>query len=277
MSDRTRSSVGAVRGVGVTATAALATLMLLLYAPLLQLVVSSFNTNAVTARWKGFTTRWYRAVLTNNEALEAFSWSLQLAVSVAITAGVVGGGAAIAARRRPRLRAILVVMATARVATPEIVLAVALGVLLPLLDIEFGPWPMWFGHTALLSAYVVLVVNARLAGAQPDLEDAAADLGAPPAAVVRDVVVPHIRPAIMAAMVLVAAFSFDDVLLSSRLSGPDDTTLPLVILSLATRRTTPEVDAIGSLVLGLGALAFALAVAIGRVARGTGPEGGLPL
>jgi ABC-type spermidine/putrescine transport system permease subunit II len=136
---------------------------------------------------------------------------------------------------------------------------------------------MWFGHTAVLSGYVVLVVNARLAGIQSDLEDAAADLGAPPAAVVRDVVLPHICPAIIAAMVLVAAFSFDDVLLSSRLSGPDDTTLPVVILSMATRRTTPEVDAIGSLVLGLGALAFVLAATIGRVARGTEPERGLSL
>jgi ABC-type spermidine/putrescine transport system permease subunit II len=275
--DHSRSRSRSVTDVGVGAVAALGLLLALLYAPLVQLIVSSVNSNSVTARWNGFTTRWYRSVLANDDVFEAAVRSLRLAASVALTAGLVGGAAAIAVRRRPRLRSVVAVLAAARVATPEIVLAVALGILLPLVDVQFGYWTMWFGHSVLLSAYVVLVVNARLAGMPADLEAAAADLGAPPAAVVRDVVLPHIKPALAAAVMLVGAFSFDDVLLSSRLSGPQDTTLPLVILSMATRRTSPEIDAIGAIVVILGAIAFRLAVTIGRVARGPDRGEGLPL
>ena len=76
-------------------------------------------------------------------------------------------------------------------------------------------------------------------------------------------------PAVAAAVVLVAAFSFDDVILSSRLGGPTDTTLPVVILSMATRRPTPELDAIGTLVVVAGLAAFAVALLVGRLRSGS--------
>lgn len=263
--------------LGGIAVGSLVIVLALLYAPLVQLIVSSVNANSLTTRWEGFTTRWYRAAFADDVVTTAMWRSLRLAVLVAVTSGLVGTSAAIAVRHRPRMRALVRGLATARVATPEIVLAVALGVLFPLLGVRFGSWTMWFGHSALLSAYVVLIVAARLAGQSPNLEDAAADLGARPFAVVRHVVLPHAAPAVGVATLLVAAFSFDDVLLSSRLSGPQDTTLPLVIVSMATRRTTPELDAIGSLVIAAGLSAFAVAALIGRVARSRERGEGLPL
>jgi ABC-type spermidine/putrescine transport system permease subunit II len=254
--------------VGLVAGAALALTLVILYAPVLQLVVSSFNQNSLTTRWQGLTGEWYRAALDNDQVRDAALRSVQLALAVAAAATVVGTAAAIAVRHRPRLRAFILGLAAARIATPEIVLAVALSVLLPLVEVGFGPATMWFGHVVLLSAYVVLVVSTRLVGMSAVQEESAADLGAGPVRVVATVVVPHVLPAVAAATVLVAAFSFDDVLLSARLSGPTDTTLPLVILSMATRRPTPELDAIGSLVVLANLAAFALALAVHSARNG---------
>jgi putrescine transport system permease protein len=249
-------------GVGLVAGGALVLTLVILYAPVVQLVVSSFNENSLTTRWQGLTGEWYRAALDNDQVREAALRSVRLAFTVAVAATVVGTASAVAVRRRPRLRAFVIGLAAARIATPEIVLAVALSVLLPLVDVGFGPVTMWFGHVVLLSAYVVLVVSTRLVGMSPVQEESAADLGASPMRVLATVVVPHVLPAVAAAAVLVAAFSFDDVLLSARLSGPTDTTLPLVILSMATRRPTPELDAIGSLVVLANLAAFAVALTV---------------
>lgn len=267
-----RSGRARGRGVGFGAGCALAVTVAVLYAPLLQLVVSSVNRNRLTARWEGFTSEWWSAALGNDEVRAAALRSLRLALLVALSAGLIGTAAAIATRRHPRVRAVVSALATARLAVPEIVLAVALAVVLPLVDVRAGPLAMWFGHTVFLSGYVVLVVGARVADLDPALEDAAADLGASPRRVLLRIVLPQVAPAVAAATVLVAAFSFDDVLLSSRLGGPTDTTLPVVIVSMATRRTTPELDAIGALVVGVGVVAFAVAALVARGRGGLAPE-----
>jgi ABC-type spermidine/putrescine transport system permease subunit II len=243
--------------------------LLLLYAPIAQLVASSLNSNALTAAWRGFTLDWYELALRNDEVVDAAWRSLRLAVAVAAAAGVIGTLGAVAVRHHPRSRRLLNTLATARIATPELVLAVGLSVLMPLLGLRFGTLSMWFGHTVLLSAYVLVIVSSRLSGTSIVLEEAAADLGASPLRVVRHAVLPHVMPAVAAALVLVAAFSFDDVLLSSRLGGPNDTTLPVVILSMATRRPTPELDAIGTLVIAAGLASFVLALTVGRLRAGS--------
>ncbi len=247
---------------------ALALTLTVLYAPIAQLLVSSFNRNSLTASWKGFTTRWYSQALDNEQVVDAAARSLRLALVVSFAAAIIGGLAVLVVRRHPKWSALVRSFAAARLAVPEIVLAVALGVVLPLFDVRPGAPAMWFGHTVFLSGYVVLVVGARLADLDPSLEDAAADLGARPLGVLRHVVVPHMIPALLASTVLVAAFSFDDVLLSNRLGGPQDTTLPVVIVSMATRRPTPELDAIGSLVVLAGVGAFIVSLLVSRLRGG---------
>ncbi len=123
---------------------------------------------------------------------------------------------------------------------------------------------MTVAHVAYLSAFVVLLVGARAAGADVAHEEAARDLGANRWQVLRHVVLPDLRPAIIAAAVLTAAFSFDDVALSLTLRGPQDTTVPVYILSAVQRRVTPSVHAIGAMVLMVGVTAFVLAWAVNR-------------
>ncbi len=253
------------RRVGWVSGSALAVALMLLYAPIAQLLVSSANENTLTARWTGFTTQWYRLAFDNDAVISAAGRSARLAILVGLSAGSIGSVAALVVRRHPRFQAAVLALATARIATPELVLAVALGVVFPLAGVRFSTWTMWFGHTALLSGYVVVVVSTRLGGLDRLLEESAADLGASPLRVVRHIVLPHVAPAMVSAGLLVAAFSFDDVLMSARLGGPNDTTLPLVILSMATRRPTPQLDAIGTLVVAAGALTFIMALVIGRI------------
>lgn len=250
-------------GLGLVVT------LVLLYGPIVQLVYSSVNRNPLTSSWTGWTRRWYDAALADRTVLAAAWRSVLLALSVSTGAGVIGTLASVAVRHHERLRSVVTAMATARIATPELVLAVALGVLVPLSGGRFGPFTMWFGHTALLSSYVVVIVSSRLAGTSRLLEETAADLGASPWRVVRHVVLPHVAPAVASSVVLVAAFSFDDVLMSARLGGPTDTTLPLVILSMATRRPTPELDALGTLVVLAGLGAFGVALLLARLRSGS--------
>ena len=137
-------------------------------------------------------------------------------------------------------------------------------VALPLVGMRFGFRTMLVAHVALLSAYVVLVVGARAAGADRAMEEAALDLGANRWQMLRDVVLPDLRPAIVSSGLLAAAFSFDDVALSASLRGPRDTTLPVYLFSVVQRRVTPAIYAVGTMVVVGGAVMFAAAMVANR-------------
>jgi ABC-type spermidine/putrescine transport system permease subunit II len=134
---------------------------------------------------------------------------------------------------------------------------------MPLLSVTFGFKALFFGHVVYLTGFVVVLVAARAANADRSLEDAAQDLGARPWQVMWTIVLPDLLPAIGAAALLSAAFSFDDVAISRALNSPTTTTLPLVLVSLIQRRVTPEIDAIATLLLLVGALLFAAALLLG--------------
>jgi spermidine/putrescine transport system permease protein len=121
---------------------------------------------------------------------------------------------------------------------------------------------MLIAHVAYLTAYVILIVGARAARLDPDVELAAADLGAGPWRTLTRVILPDLRPAIGASALLVLAFSLDDVALSLALRGPTDTTLPVYLYSVVQRRVTPSIHAVGTLVVLTGAALFLAAFAI---------------
>jgi spermidine/putrescine transport system permease protein len=253
---------------GWPSTTVLAGLVVLLYAPLVFLVVASVNRNPASTGWQGFTFDWYRAAWRDQALRDAVVVSVQLAAGAALLATVVGTAAAIAARRSRVMQRLNLAFSTARVGTPEIVLATGLGAMLPAIGIDFGRTPMLVAHTAYLSAYVTLIVGARAAGSSATMEESALDLGARPWRVVVDVILPDLRPAIASAGLLALAFSFDDVALSLALRGPDDTTVPLYIFSAVQRRVTPSIHAIGAVVIAIGIVVFAGAALVNRAIVG---------
>lgn len=257
-----------MRDRGRLARLVLAMVLVVLYAPLVFLVVASFNANPLSTAWQGFTTFWYRQAFADESLRRAVSVSIRLALSAAACSVLVGTFAAIAARRSRWLGRINGLFATVRVATPEIILATGLGALLPAAGVAFGFRPMLTAHVAYLSAYVLLIVGARAAGADRALEEAALDLGASKWQVLRDIVLPDLRPAIVSSALLSLAFSFDDVALSLALRGPDDTTVPIYIFSAVQRRVTPSVHAIGSMIIIAGVVTFVAAALVHRAIAG---------
>jgi putrescine transport system permease protein len=254
--------------IGAGPAVALTLVVLVLYVPLARLVWNSLNADPVGRRWGGFTDRWF-AEVRDDPVVRAALWrSVRLAVAASLGAVVLGVGLVVALPQVRRGAArVASTLAGARVATPELVMATGLAVLVPLVGWRFGFRAMLLGHVVYLSAYVVLVVGARAARRDRSFEEAAADLGARPWRVVRTVTLPDLAPAIWASLLLTAAFSFDDVVMSQRLAGPRDATLPMVILSVAQRRVTPALDAIGVLVIIAGAVTFAAALMAGRGLR----------
>ena len=255
------------RQIGLAPAIALGGLLFVLYAPLAQLVVASVNRNPLSTGWKGFTWGWFRDAFANPEVTASLGRSVRLAVVAGIVSVGVGTAVAIASRRQSWLRAVAQSLAGARVATPEIIIATALGVALPVASIRYGFTAMLLGHVVYLTAYVALLVGARAAGADPRQEEAALDLGAKPWQVLWTITLPDLFPAIASAGLLAAAFSFDDVALSSTLRGPRDTTLPVLIFSKVQRRVTPEIHAIGACVLAVGATLFLAATLVNTTLR----------
>ena len=253
--------------VGRGPAIALALVFSLLYAPLIYLLYASFNANPLSTAWQGFTTQWYSQALHDPTIRRATSTSIRLAVAASVGSMVVGTLIGVAARRTPWLRRVSLALAGARVAAPEIIIATGLAVLLPLINLSFGFRVMLIAHVAYLSAYVALIVGARAAGADRSYEEAALDLGASRWQVLRDIVLPDLRPAIISATLLAAAFSFDDVALSNALRGPRNDTLPVYLFSAVQRRVSPTIHAIGVLVIVVGALAFGGAIIAGRASR----------
>jgi ABC-type spermidine/putrescine transport system permease subunit II len=250
--------------VGRGPFAILGLLLVLLYAPLVQLAVSSVNSNPLSTGWEGFTTKWFSGAFDDPQITDAIARSARLAITSSLLAVVLGTAAAIGARRTKWLDRFVRIGAGGRVAIPEIIIATGLGVVIPLIGWRFGFRVMVLAHAVYLSAYVVLLVGARVAGSDPHQEEAALDLGARPWRVLWTITLPDLKPAIAASGLLAAAFSFDDVALSAALRGPQDSTLPVYIFSTVQRRVTPEIHAIGTVVLAVGVVTFLAAATVNK-------------
>jgi ABC-type spermidine/putrescine transport system permease subunit II len=236
-----------------------------LYLPLARIVANSVNSNPLSTTFDGFTFHWYRTALADTGIRKGVGNSVRLALVASALSVVVGTIAAVAARRSSRLvRQLSRIASVARVSVPEIVVAGGLTVVLPAIGATFGPLAMLAGHIVILTPFVVLLVGTRAASADPRFAEAAADLGARPWQVFRTITLPDLAPAIAASTILSAVFSFDDVVTSRLLAGPQSATMPTVLLSMIQRRITPEIDAIGSLILAIGACAFVGALVVGR-------------
>ncbi len=256
------------RPPGRVAKLVIAAVLVVLYAPLVFLVVASVNSNPNSTTWDGFTTIWYRNAFNDDSLRRAVGVSVRLAFIAAIGSVAVGTTAAIAARHSKWLAKLNQVLGTVRVGTPLIIIATGIAAILPVIDVGFGFRPMAVAHVAYLSAYVLLIVGARAAGADRVLEDVALDLGAGPWRVLRTVVLPDLKPAILASGLLTFAFSFDDVALSLALRGPDDTTVPIYIFSAVQRRVTPSIHAVGTVILVIGVTTFVAATLVNGLFAG---------
>ena len=227
-----------------------------LYLPIVALVLYSFNDSPLPNVWRGFTLKWYFALGSDTEMLAGLWLSLKIAFFTACSSVVLGTLAAIALVKYRRFggRTLFSGMVNAPLVMPEVIIGLSL--LLMLVSIqralgfpERGLVTIWMGHALLGMAYAAVVVQARLQDLNPQLEEAALDLGAKPWQVFALVTLPMISQALMSAWLLTFTLSLDDVVLSAFLSGPGATTMPLVIFSRAKLGLNPSVNAIATLIV----------------------------
>ena len=248
-----------------------------LYLPIVALVLFSFNDSPVPNIWHGFTLKWYAALAGDTEMLNGFWLSLKIAFFTACSSVVIGTLAALALvkYRRFRGRTLFSGMVTAPLVMPEVIIGLSLLLMLVSMQRatqaafgvgfpERGLLTIWMGHLLLGLAYATVVIQARLQTLNPQLEEAALDLGARPWQVFTLVTLPMISQALLSAWLLTFTLSLDDVVLSAFLSGPGATTMPLVIFSRARLGLNPSVNAIATLIVGvvsIGVVAASLWIA----------------
>jgi spermidine/putrescine transport system substrate-binding protein/spermidine/putrescine transport system permease protein len=242
-----------------------------LYAPILVLVVFSFNKGRLTAQWEGFTLAWYVKLFGNPQILSSLRNSLIVAAVATAVCTVVGTAAALAVfRHRFRRQAALDALVTIPIVVPEIVLASSLVLLFAALGLRLGFLTIILAHVAFSVSYAVVVVKARFAGFDRSLEEAAMDLGAGPSATFFRVTLPGIAPGVLAAALLVFSLSIDDYVITSFVAGVGTTTLPIQIYSMVRSGITPEINAVSTLLLVATSL---LLLASHRLERGRSAAG----
>lgn len=230
-----------------------------LYIPLISVIVYSFNDSRLATVWGGFSTRWYGALLRNEQVLQAAFLSLRIAVVTATLATVFGtmAGMAMARFGRFRGRTLMSGMITSPLVMPEVITGLSLLLLFVSLQQLIG-WPEQRGfstitiaHTTFAMAYVTVIVQSRLSAMDESLEEAAMDLGGRPLRVVFDITLPLIAPAMVAGWLLAFTLSLDDLVIASFVSGPGGSTLPMVIFSKVKLGVTPDINALATLIIAV--------------------------
>jgi len=234
--------------------------LVFLYLPIASLIVYSFNASRLVTVWDAVhspTLKWYGELFHNSQILEAAWLSLRIAVMNATGAVVLGTLAGLALSRfgRFRGRTALTALTTAPLVMPEIITGLSLLVLFITLEQMIG-WPAHRGaatitmaHISFSISYVAVVVQARLAGFDGSLEEAALDLGARPSEAFRRITLPLITPALLSGWLLSFTLSWDDVVISQFVAGPGSSTLPMVIFAKVRLGVSPDVNALATLLI----------------------------
>lgn len=243
-----------------------------LYAPIVSLVVYSFNDNKLVTVWSGFSFRWYGELLGNDQLIRAAVLSLQIAAISATIALVLGTLAAVALVRFRRFRGktLMLGMISAPLVMPEVIIGLSLLLLFVSMEQLIG-WPAGRGmltviiaHSTFCMAYVAVVIQSRLGDLDVSLEEAAQDLGATPARVFFDITLPIISPALVSGWLLAFTLSLDDLVIASFVNGPGSSTLPMVIFSKIRLGVSPDVNALASIIIFIVAIGVVGAMLVGR-------------
>ena len=238
-----------------------------LYAPILSLIVFSFNESRLVTVWGGFSTRWYGELFRDPQILGAAWISLKVGVLSASIATIIGTLAAFVLTRFGKFRGKLLMtgMVTAPLVMPEVLIGLSLLLLFVSLDQLIG-WPSERGmvtvviaHATFCSAYVAVIAQSRLRDMDDSLEEAARDLGAGPVRVFFDITLPVIAPALVSGWLLAFTLSLDDLVIASFVSGPGASTLPMVIFSKVRLGVSPDVNALATIIILIVAAAVSLA------------------
>jgi spermidine/putrescine transport system permease protein len=228
----------------------LALILSFLYLPIAVLIGNSFNASKYGMYWKGWTLKWYNALLHNSSLIDAALHSITIGFLSASIATLIGTITAVALFRhqfkgKPLLHGLLFVV----ISSPDIILAVSLLILFLSLGIELGFVSLLLAHITFCLPFVVISISARLNDFDPKIIEAARDLGATESQMFRKILVPIAMPAILSSWIISFTLSLDDVIISSFVTGPSYEILPIKIYSMVKVGVSPEVNALATLVM----------------------------
>jgi len=233
-----------------------------LYAPIIILIVYSFNESRLVTVWGGWSTKWYLELVQDQQMMDAAWRSLQIAFFTAWAAVLLGTMAAIVLVRfrRFRGRTLFSGMITAPLVMPDVIIGLSLLLLFVSMSKWIG-WPeargmltIWIAHVTFCTAYVAVVVSSRLREFDMSLEEAAMDLGADRLKTFMVITLPIISPALIAGWLLSFTLSLDDLVIASFVSGPASTTLPMQVFSSVRLGVSPKINALATILVALVSL-----------------------
>ncbi|MEV4375941.1 ABC transporter permease [Streptosporangium sp. NPDC049644] len=219
-----------------------------LYAPIVVLVVMSFNSGESPYVYEGFSLKWYGALAENAAIREGLVNTLIVAVGSTVLATVLGTLLAVGLARHTRSRA-LDALGVLPAVLPDLVLGIGLLVFYATIKSTLGLHSVLLAHTVFGMAFVTAVVRTRLTHADTSLEEASRDLGATPFTTFVRITLPQLAPGILAGALLAFTLSIDEFVIAFFTAAPTTPTLPIVIYSMVRFGVTPEINALATLLL----------------------------
>lgn len=222
----------------------------LLYLPILSVILYSFNKSPSTAEWTGFTLDWYRDLFNDRIIIESFKISIEVAIITAILSAIMGTFTAIISLYvTNKMGTVLHGTMILPLLVPEVALGISLLFFFNALSLPFGHLTLVLSHSLFCVPYVYIMVRLRLKRINISIIEAARDLGATRWQIIKTIIIPLIVPSIVTASLLALAMSLDDVVISTYMSGPVSTTLPVHIFSMMRVGITPKINALCTLIL----------------------------
>jgi spermidine/putrescine transport system permease protein len=242
-----------------------------LFIPIAILILFSFNASADNFSWTGFTLDWYPTLMANEDMLEAFVVTLQVAAVAVVVSTALGTllGLGLARLRSRVASGAAETLLLLPMVAPEIIMGISLLLFFAqLFDANGSIAQITIAHITFCISFVAVVVRARAVGMDPRLVEAARDLGASARGAFFHVTLPLVAPAIVAGATVAFALSFDDLIVSTFNAGAGSSTLPLYIYSTIRFGVTPEINAISTIIVAVTAIAILFAWRVGPLRGG---------
>ena len=263
-----------------------------LYIPIILLIVYSFNASRMNIEWEGWTLEWYRQMAGDTTLIDAMKKSLWIAAITTVVSVIIGTtGAWLLHRFRYPMRRLINMLIFIPMAIPEVIMGISLLILFQVvlrwltgmqempsapewftaLDFDRGITTVVISHVTFCFPFVLVAVQARLAGVDPALEEAAMDLGATPLRAFWSVMVPYLMPAIISGSLMAFTLSMDEIIITFFTAGPDSQTLPLKIFGRVKKGLDPSLNAISAVFILATALLVVIAEWVKRPGRDARP------
>ncbi|MFV0528870.1 MAG: ABC transporter permease [Lachnospiraceae bacterium] len=245
------------RALGALSIQYVILVFLFLYLPIIMIFIYSFNSNDSNIVFKGFSAEYYVSLFSNRDLMQSFWLSIKLAIVSTLISIVLGTLATIGMHRYSfKLKGVLNGLLYIPIVIPELIIGIASLASFTLIKLSMGFATMVFAHVTFCVPFMIITLRARIAGFDPSIEEAAMDLGANQLRTLWRVTLPMLRPGIISGAMLSLTLSLDDLIISSFVAGPGDSTFPMEVYGMARGKITTDVYALSTLMIVVTVLVY---------------------